>query len=630
MIFNTGVMKMTIETYDKEKHILLRDMAHKRCIHTDEEYEEYRNNVQAEGIEIFAVSVPDWPPVPKSKLVLMFGGSGPFEGQSWGGVQDACYKEPLNSRVVNKIGREMVPDLYDQKRVAYRWQVPEFDENIHVIIRYYLAENEVDIVDFYRKYFPILKTELGRDPIITVTNPYVKQEKEQHGSYSPTRRAMTADDIAHLQKYVEKSDKFTYELNQTVTWQLSRDQRTWEARRQVAPQSATWMDHKSFLMRPIGDGAWTEEDRDPETGYAFGPFMEIEGDQLRVYIVNRAIRVLQDAPMVINGVPVSLGVLDESAACSVLKAQLDDVQKETILSRRIDTSGGTEDNRRTDNSEAADAGKQDRDEAAKTDKDDASWKNVKLSFYRRGRFYLPVKSTELPMQYHRKRGNLIVLRIDGDNGRVRAFGDPVLATEPVTINDVSIHLEHWKPGGYQAYVDARVIRSILGESGEETKPVPVYKDEEYIQSDKPKVAGLMRGAVIYTAAEVIRALQEELSDNFRLFGGQASDTAVVALAKQSAMKFISEDAVDRRTYVLDTGGRNYDCDNFAESLRCHLVERHGVNSIGVIWGDKHAWNFVVTAGEDGPEILMIEPQNDQVVTPGSGIYSMDRRCELLL
>lgn len=621
---------MTIETYDKEKHILLRDMAHKSCIHTDMEYAEYRNNIQAEGIEIFAVCVPDWPPVPKSRLVLMFGGSGPFEGQYWSGVQDACHNEPLNSRVVYKIGRDMVPDPYDQKRVAYRWQVPEFDENIHVIIRYYLAENEVDIVDFYRKYFPKLKTELGRDPIITVTNPYLKQEKEQHGSYSPTRRAMTADDIAHLQKYAEKSDRFTYQLDQTVTWQLSGDRRTWEARRQVAPQSATWMDHKSFLMRPVGDGAWTEDDRDPETGYAFGPFMEIEGDQLRVYVVNRAIRILQDAPLVINGVSVSLGVLDENAACSVLKAQLDDVQKETILSRRIGTSGGTEDGRRTADSEAAGEGKQDQAEVRKPDKDDVSWKNVTLSFYRRGKFYVPVKSTELPVQYHRKRGNLMVLRIDGDSGRVRAFGDPVLATEPVTVNGVSVRLEYWKPGGYQAYVGAQVIRSILGESGEETKPVPAYRDEEYIENGKPKAAGLMKGAVIYPAAEVIRALQEELGDNFRLFGRQASDSAVVALAKESAMKFISEDAVDRRTYVLDTGGRNYDCDNFAESLRCHLVERHGVNSIGVIWGDRHAWNFVVTAGADGPEILMVEPQNDQVVTAGSGIYSMDRRCELLL
>ena len=614
---------MTSKAYNKDKHILLRNMAHKRCIHTDEEYKDFKNRIKDAGIEIFSVSVPEWPPVEKSKLVLMFGGSGPFAGQYWTGMQDACNNEHLNRRVIGEISRAMVPDLFEQDRLAYRWQVPVFDENKHVIIRSYLAENEVDIVDFYRQYLPKLRAELGRDPIMTVTNPHVKQEKEQHGSYSPTKRAMTLDDIAHLRKFVEKSDKFIYELNQTVTWQLSRDRRIWDARRQVPPQSATWMDHKSYIMRPIGAGEWTEEDRDPKTGYAFGPFMEIEGDQLRVYVVNRALRVLQDSSMVINGVSISLGVLDERTACSVLGAKLDRDQKKIILSRRIDKSGGLEDDNQTNDSDGADEGKPDRN--------NISWKNVKLSFHRRGKFYGSVKSSELPAEYHRKNsGSLVVLKIDGNLGRVRAFGDPILTMEPVTINGVSVKLERWKPGVYQVDVGAGVVMQILGKSKSETKPVPIYKDEEHIEQEKKKTTGFMQGSEIYTAAEVIRALQEELSVNFRLFGRQTSDSAIVALSKESAMKFISEDAVDRRTYVLDTGGRNYDCDNFAESLRCHLVEQHGVNSIGVIWGDKHAWNFVVTAEEDGPEIIMVEPQNDRVMEVGSGMYSIDRRCEILL
>ena len=622
MSIDREVMKMTLEAYNKDKHILLRDMAHKRCIHTDEEYEDFKSRIKAAGIEIFSVSVPEWPPVEKSKLVLMFGGSDPFAGQNWTGMQDACHNEHFNRRVIGEISRNMAPDLFEQDRLAYRWQVPVYDEEKHVIIRDYLAENEVDIVDFYRQYLPKLRAELGRDPIITVTNPHVKQEKEQHGSYGPTKRAMTLDDIAHLRKYVNKSNRFTYELDQAVTWQLSRDRRIWEARRQVPPQSATWMDHKSYIMRPIGAGEWTEEDRDPETGYAFGPFMEIEGDILRVYVMNRAIRVLQDAPMVINGVSISLSVLDEGTGCSVLWSKLDEDQKKAILSRRLDKSGGLEDDNQTNDSDRAGKGKPDRNRG--------SWKNVKLSFYRRGKFYLPVKSTELPAEYHRKSGNLIVLKIDGDSGCVRAFGDPVLATEPVTVNGIAVKLERWKPGAYQADVGAGVVMQILGKSSAKTKPVPIYKDEEHIEQSNERITGFMQGSAIYTATEVIRALQEELNVNLRLFGRQTSDSAIVALSKESAMKFISLDTVDRQTYVLDTGGRNYDCDNFAESLRCHLVEQHGVNSIGVIWGDKHAWNFVVTSGGGGPEIIMIEPQNDKVVEAGSGIYSIDRRCEVLL
>lgn len=616
---------MTPEAYDKERHILLRDMAHKRCIHTDEEYAEFRKGIQDAGIKVFAVSIPDWPPAAKSKLVLIFGGSNPFDGQYWTGVQDACYNEPLNRRIVSKISSGLVPDLDEQERLAYRWQVPVYDENKHVIIRYYLAENEVDIVDFYRKYLPEMTADLGRDPIITVTNPHVKQEKEQFGSFSPTRRAMAAGDIAHIRHYVEKSDKFTYLLDQAVTWQLSRDRRIWEARRQVAPQSATWMDHKSFLMRPIGDGAWTEEDRDPETGYAFGPFMEIEGDQLRVYIANRALRVLQDAPLVINGVSVSLGVLDERAACSVLKAQLDNDRKKAILSRRITRSGSKRDDNRTNGAHAA------RDE--QPEETDGSWKNLEVRFYKRSSFYILEKQTVLPPEYYRRSrrsSSLIVMNTDGSTGRIRVYGAPVLITEPIAINGVSVKLEYRRRGIYEAYVGAVTVNRILGKSGKETKTVPVYRDEEYIEKTDSRQTGLMQGAAIYPAAEVIRALQEKLDRNFRLFGRQTSDSAIVALVKKTAMDFISEDTVDRRTYVLDTGGRNYDCDNFAESLRCRLVERHGVNSIGVIWGDKHAWNFIVTAGDKGPEILMIEPQNDQIVEAGSGMYSMDRRCEILL
>ena len=49
-------------------------------------------------------------------------------------------------------------------------------------------------------------------------------------------------------------------------------------------------------------------------------------------------------------------------------------------------------------------------------------------------------------------------------------------------------------------------------------------------------------------------------------------------------------------YVLDKGNRNYDCENFAEKLRCDLQNKHGINGVGIIWGDGHAWNFFVING----------------------------------
>ena len=72
---------------------------------------------------------------------------------------------------------------------------------------------------------------------------------------------------------------------------------------------------------------------------------------------------------------------------------------------------------------------------------------------------------------------------------------------------------------------------------------------------------------------------------------------------------------------------NYDCENFAESVRVHLSEKYGANNIGIIWGDTHAWNFTITSDEG---LIMFEPQTDEIVTELKGIYSVERRCEVLI
>ena len=59
---------MTLESYNKEKHILVRDIAHKRCIHENEEYEDFKNRIKDAGIEIFSVSGTTWP---KMKLISL-------------------------------------------------------------------------------------------------------------------------------------------------------------------------------------------------------------------------------------------------------------------------------------------------------------------------------------------------------------------------------------------------------------------------------------------------------------------------------------------------------------------------------------------------------------------------------
>ena len=181
-------------TFDQDKHILLRDQAHKRRL-TPEEYPAFEAALIKEGISIMTVEVPEWPPVPKSLLVLMFGGDAPFEGEHWTGGQPAIdASDYLARRTVTKIGREMAGPSLSSKRMAYAWQVPEYDPARHILMRQWLADNAVDIVDFLRKFIPKMRKELGRDPLFEVANPHAQAEAAV-GSYSPTRRALAVADL---------------------------------------------------------------------------------------------------------------------------------------------------------------------------------------------------------------------------------------------------------------------------------------------------------------------------------------------------------------------------------------------------------------------------------------------------
>ena len=94
--------------------------------------------------------------------------------------------------------------------------------------------------------------------------------------------------------------------------------------------------------------------------------------------------------------------------------------------------------------------------------------------------------------------------------------------------------------------------------------------------------------------------------------------------------FLRGNKTNRNKYVNDAGGRNYDCDNFSEQLRVDLQREYGINGVGIIWGDVHAWNFFVIATDNGIEIKMIEPQSDMHVTDLIGKYGVQKRCAVLL
>ena len=195
-------------TYDPTQHILLRDQAHQRCIHQDAEYRAFVKRVKKAGFEVFPVAIPDWPPVMRTPLpIIVFsisvdgsgGGSamgGPTANMTWEGEQLAVrcnrsetrtYDDYVTERKIREIAREMAPSRFEPAhRMGYAWQVAEFDPAEHVVIRYWCRRNNVDIVDFWRGFYPRYQDDLT---VVETTNPELADEMAD-GSYSPTRRSM--------------------------------------------------------------------------------------------------------------------------------------------------------------------------------------------------------------------------------------------------------------------------------------------------------------------------------------------------------------------------------------------------------------------------------------------------------
>ena len=382
-----------METYDREKHILLRDVAHRRCIHQDGEFDRYVRELQASGLDVFTVNVSEWPQVKRTPLpIIIFsisvdgsgnGGSsmgGPTADMTWEGEHLAVERNWFNKRATWDMAKEMAPSRFEPAhRVAYAWQVAEFDPDEHVVIRYWCREHNVSIVNFWLGFYPQVEDELT---IVETTNPELAGELAR-GSYSPTRRSMLRSQLYLARNYFLGTD---------------------------------------------------EQPPDP--------------------------------------------------------AQPD--------------------------------------------------------------------------------------------------GNSAPAPQPRAVHD----------------------------SDED--------DEEEVQWT------IHQGSRAYEAHEVVAALEAAVGRNVRLFSGTTMDSQIVAISRESVARYLAGNDIDKRQYVRDSGGRNYDCDDFALSLRNALIRDHGYNCCAVIAGDVHAFNAFILAGDHGPEVAFVEPQTDGLVTELAGDYSVDRRCEVII
>ena len=378
--------------YNSEKHLILRDIAHQRCIVQEGEYQDFVSRVRNatlkplkdEFIEVFEVDIPDWPIVKRTPLpiiVFSIGGDGgatqggPTANMTWDGTQLAVEKHPWVRKIVSRIAKDMAPDrMIPPHRIAYAWQVEEFNPNKHVVIRYWCRDNGVDIVDFWTEFYPQYESDIE---IVKTTNPEVMIEKER-GSYSPTRRCMLKE---HL--YVARNHY------------LGTDEKPDIVEDVVLPQP----------------------------------------------------RMVHDS---------------------------DDEEEETV---------------------------------------------------------------------------------------------------------------EWSMGD---------------------------------------------GAKTYKASVAIEALSAALGRDVRLFSGTTMDSHIVAISRVAMVRYLNSNPVDTRQYIADTGNRNYDCDDFALTLRSNLIRDYGYNCCAVVAGDVHAWNAFLLNGENGLEVAFIEPQTDGLVEDLDGMYSVQNRCEAIL
>ena len=199
-----------VVAYDAERHILLRDQAHKRRIHTDGEFAEYLEVVRAEAympneparrMRVFPVRIPRWPGVPRSPLALVFGIGGDGGGMwwdtlRWTGVHWAVERNLRTERATSRIARRMVPNVHMPDRIAYMWQCPVIEPGRHIPARAWCRVNGVDIVKFYRGVVDALDAEQpGHGFIEETVNPYMLEEKAK-GSYGPTRRCIVREHLA--------------------------------------------------------------------------------------------------------------------------------------------------------------------------------------------------------------------------------------------------------------------------------------------------------------------------------------------------------------------------------------------------------------------------------------------------
>ena len=167
----------------------------------------------------------------------------------------------------------------------------------------------------------------------------------------------------------------------------------------------------------------------------------------------------------------------------------------------------------------------------------------------------------------------------------------------------------------------------------------------------PRSPAVVAKAQTYLNRQVVNVLAHSFEGNLpRIFGNAFADSAIVAMTIEGLAAYLSWSDLDQQAYIKDTGGRNYVCDDFSMSLKADSARHFGLNCVGIVWGNNHAWCFVVIVGKDGPQIVFVEPQiasyryrdasaeefiaeileRDKQIRKFQAAYDTSRRCEVML
>ena len=193
---------------------------------------------------------------------------------------------------------------------------------------------------------------------------------------------------------------------------------------------------------------------------------------------------------------------------------------------------------------------------------------------------------------------------------------------------VTVH-EEAVLGGYAASVSGRRMPPLVIDEAPAQAPPPTPP------TPPSRPAAVVEGSRAYSVRDAAQALRNAFGFMPPLFGNAAADSAIVAMTREGLASYLAWSDLDRQAYVADTGGRNFVCDDFALSFKSDAARYFGMNNVGVVWGNVHAWCFVFVVGKgERPDVVFIEPQVDDVrdaeIGNFRGAYAIDRRCAVLL